>query len=324
MEVAFGPCFSVMNFPTKLNEQYVRAGLRTCYAPTEVDDYKYADGFRLKSPCKLYSQTGEILSEYEQGTRVWFTIPPKLYSHKEINAIPGTYARVNFDGNLTESKGFVALTKVEKPAGKLQGRVNHGKIAQEKVFDWVSREFRAELVSIAKPGSQAPDLIVNIEDHPIQFEIKGTASSGAPITLFDKSVNRTKSPKIFDQAADLIVPGSDFVGLVDFYRSEDSTIGFAGDEGVCKSGKMPLQFTNITDCDILAKIRTIILEHFHESSDDYFVVYNRNVEDFSCYHTGASINILNKDAMPDLKSFSLRTYGGPNGVSTRVGVKIKL
>jgi len=320
----FGPAFSAMNFPTKLNEHYARGGLRTCYAPTEVDNYKYANGFRLKSPCQLYSQNGEILSEHEQGTRVWFTIPAKLFNYTEIGARPGTYARVSFDGNLTKSKGFIAISRVEKPSGNLQGRVNHGKIAQEKVFDWTESEFNASLISIAKPGSQDPDLVVDIADARTQFEIKGAASLGAPITLFDKSVNRTQCPKIFDQAANLIMPGAGFVELVDFYRNEDPCIGFAGDEGVCKSGKMPFQFTNVTDYDILSQIRTIILDHLCESNDNYFVVYDRNQEDFSCYHTGLDKNLIEMGQFPELKSFSLRTYGGPNGVSTRVGVKIKL
>jgi hypothetical protein len=150
--------------------------------------------------------------------------------------------------------------------------------------------------------------------------------------LFDKSVNRRSAiPEIINDIALIFKPEgaiirsgeSAFLVAMDYYKTKDSTIGLAGDEGAPRSGKLPSDFTT-TDTTKLQKLRKIIIDHFKEGGDDYFVVHNRTNDKFEMYSVDASNNPLDYPALPRFSSFSLATYGGASSGSTRVGLKIKL
>ena len=116
---------------------------------------------------------------------------------------------------------------------------------------------------------------------------------------------------------------STFVGIIDFYKSRDSRIGLAGDEDVIKSGKLPSDFIT-DDTTIMDKMYKIILDHFEEGGDDYFVIHSRADDSFEVYFLGRGDNILKVSTLPKFKRFELSTYGGASSGSTRVGLKIKL
>ena len=110
---------------------------------------------------------------------------------------------------------------------------------------------------------------------------------------------------------------------MDYYRQKDITIGLAGDDGAPRSGKLPKEFTT-TNKSILSAMHKLILDHFGEGGDNYFVIHNRNTDELQMYYTGHGTNHLKLPKLPPLKSFSLATYGGASSGSTRVGLKIKL
>jgi hypothetical protein len=114
-----------------------------------------------------------------------------------------------------------------------------------------------------------------------------------------------------------------FIGLIDLYHSYDKTIGLAGDEGVMRSGKLPPELTT-TNVATLAKLRKVIIDHFADGKDNYFVVHNRSDDEVKMYFTDYGKNLLDLPVLPTFKSFSLSTYGGASSGSTRVGLKIKL
>jgi hypothetical protein len=114
-----------------------------------------------------------------------------------------------------------------------------------------------------------------------------------------------------------------FVGLVDFYKQYDKMVGLAGDKGVSKSGFLPMQFTT-KETVILTEMRNVIIDHFKEGGDNYFVVHNRSNNSLQMYFTGLGENILKLPQLPEFKLFALQTYGGASSGSTRVGLKIKL
>jgi len=213
----------------------------------------------------------------------------------------------------------------------------------------------------AKPGSTIPDLVMTIAKSVVQFEIKGANNRTAPITFFDKSVKRAgrkidlieeiadvyikflkvkkEKPVItkFSEKGDFSQAGSvstlmkrgkfplTFVGLIDFFHARDPSIGLAGDEGVVKSGKLPKEFA-INDSTTLTGLRQVILDHFKDGGDDYFVIHNRSGDDVEIYYVGGgkAKNVLKAPSLPKFKSFVLATYGGASGGATRVGLKIKL
>lgn len=331
--------FTPKNFPAdvKGNKTFSGIGERTIYVPVSanITNYKYADGFKTSKTTNLLSVNGYILDTLQMGKKVYFTYPAKLYSG--LGKIRGTFAAVSLKSHKSQVDGYIAIGHVTKPAGKGQARIGAGAKTQYAVAQQIeqlaaSNKKTYEFVSTAKPGSTAPDLIVKYDGSKIQFEIKGTNSPAAPITFFDKSVNRRSTvPEIIDDIALIFkADGSEvrsgesaFLVALDYYKTKDNTIGLAGDDGAPRSGKLPPEFTSV-DTLKLQKLRKIIIEHFKEGGDDYFVVHNRATDKFDIYAVDSTNNPLGYPLLPRFTYFSLATYGGASSGSTRVGLKIKM
>jgi len=345
--------FSPKNFPSDVgkNRDFTGAGERTTYAPEVLTDYKFKEGFPMEKPAPLYAEDGTVVKQLKKGDKIHFTIPATLHRSTEFGITRRTtLAPVSLKGFDQRPDGYVAISAVVKPGGGAQGRVGAGSKTQDMVALHVKDlafkkgiEVETEFKT-ARPGSTIPDLVMTIDKKTTQFEIKGTSNRTAPITFFDKSVKRGgRKPEIIEEIADvyrttLRVDGKKvdaemrkmklpptFIGLIDYFNSRNSTIGLAGDTGVVKSGKLPAEFA-ITDRAILSKMRNVIIDHFGEGGDDYFVVHNRSGDKFEIYFVGGGKagNVLKMPELPAFKSFVLATYGGASGGSTRVGLKIKL
>ena len=344
--------FSPKNFPSDVgnNKNFSGAGERTTYAPTNKRTYKFKSGFQISKPTSLYSKTGRVVKKLKDGDRVYFTIPATLHKSDEFN-IRGrktTLAPVSLKGFDKSVDGYVSISAVQKPSGSAQGRVGAGSKTQDMVAQHVMEICRKKGIQFsndyktARPGSTIPDLVMTIEDKSVQFEIKGTSNRKSQIAFFDKSVKRTgRKPELLEEIADVYIETLSvkegkvknlmsqgnfpmtFIGLIDFYKSRDSKIGLAGDEGVIKSGKLPSDF--ITDDEtIMDKMYKVILDHFEEGGDDYFVIHSRSDDSFEVYFLDRGKNVLGVSSLPKFKRFELATYGGASSGSTRVGLKIKL
>lgn len=348
-EVSFSP----KNFPKNVgkNGDFTGAGERTTYAPESGSDYKFKEGFPIGKASSLYSKDGKVIKKLSKGDIIHFTIPATLHRSKDFGISKNTtLAPVSLKGHKKKIDGYVAISTVDKPSGNNQGRVGTGSKTQDMVAQHIKELALKKRIKIenefktAKPGSTKPDLVMTINNKITQFEIKGTSNRSTPIAFFDKSVKRGgRKPPIIEELADvyrttLKVDGKrvsaemrkmklppTFVGVIDYFKSRNSSIGLAGDEGVIKSGKLPSEFA-ITDSSILSKLREVIIDHFAEGGDDYFVVHNRSGDTYETYYVGGgkSGNVLKMPELPNFKSFLLATYGGASGGSTRVGLKIRL
>lgn len=350
----FEASFSPKNFPSGVgnNDDFSGAGERTTYAPVDLNNYKFKEGFPMSKNSSLYSADGKVVKSLKKGDTIYFTVPATLHRASEFNIKPArsTVAPVSLKGFDQPVDGYVAIGSVEKPAGNNQGRVGAGSKTQDAVAFKVKDiafskgiEVESEFKT-ARPGSTRPDLEMTIAGNNVQFEIKGTANRRAAIAFYDKSIRRSgKKPKVLEDVADvyrqtLKVKEGDvstlmsrekfpptFIGLIDFFNSRDSKIGLAGDKGVVKSGRLPSEFA-VTDRATLTKMRDEILDHFKEGGDDYFVIHNRSDDSYEIYYVGGgtSSNVLDMPELPAFKSFALTTYGGASSGATRVGFKIKL
>lgn len=344
--------FSPKNFPSGVgnNRDFPGAGERTTYAPEVLNQYKFKDGFKTSKATPMYNTKGEIAKQLPQGTTVHFTVPAALVRSTDIGITRRTtLAPVSLKGFDQNPDGLVAISAIVKPSGNSQQRVGAGSKTQDMVAQHVKDMAFKKGIEVedayktAPAGSTIPDLVMTIAKKKIQFEIKGTNNRTAPITFFDKSVRRQgKKPELLEDMADVYIEGlkikgktiksamgtkypKTFVGIIDFYKNEvDPTIGLAGDEGTVKSGKLPTDFVT-TDRNILSKMHKIIIDHFDEGGDDYFVVHNRSGDNFEVYFVGKnkSQNVLKAPALPAFTRFALATYGGASGGATRVGLKIK-
>jgi hypothetical protein len=343
--------FTAKNFPRDVvgNEKFSGAGERTTYTPTSSGNtFKWKDGFPLSKDTYIHNKDGKQVRKLNKGDTVHFTYPSKLHRAADIGLKGlGTYAEISTRSHTSEPEGFVSIASVIKPAGSAQNRVASGSATQnliaQKVEDIAFKLGKNyEFVSTARIGSTAPDLIVSIDGKKIQFEIKGTNSKSAPVTFFDKSVNRrSPPPDVIEDIAKVYISNlkfvgkpisrlmsnmsikQNFVGLIDFYRQYDTKVGLAGDKGASKSGFLPTQFTT-NERAILSDMRRVIIDHFKEGGDNYFVIHNRTNDDLQMFFTGLGENILKLPDLPEFKSFALQTYGGASSGSTRVGLKIKL
>lgn len=334
----FEAAFSAKNFPEDGNEDFSGAGERTNYIESEKND----DGFPLLKTVKVIPLKGNDRFELENGNLVHITRPGRLYRGEEIGATPATGVFTKIGRKSPKKKdaiGYVPLSAIEKPAGAQQSRMQTGSSSQEAVAEKLQQEYGDdyEFVSTATKGSTVPDLVVKIKDQQIQFEIKGTTSPTAPITFFDKSVRRQQQVPLLDKFASTLSYGeaSSFTQLVDLHREQQlqnvgdeeepqGIVGFPGDEGTPKSGKLPKEFEVTEDQQLLSRLREDIIEHFGEGGDNYFAIHNRSNDQIDIYHTGHGPNPLNEGSLPQLRSFKLATYGGPSRGAMRVGLKIKL
>lgn len=345
--------FTPKNFPRDVgnNRSFSGAGERTTYAPDSKTGYKFTEGFPTKTRTPLFTARGRVEKYIPQGTKVHFTYPATLHRSHELGISKRfNLAPVSLSGYDKEPDGYIAISAVIKPAGGAQGRVGSGSKTQDMAAAYIKESaFNAgieveEEFKTARPGSTLPDLEMTISQKKTQFEIKGTNNRTAPITFFDKSVRRNSLvPKVINEIAEVYIQtlsiGSqrvstlmqtrklkrDFVGLMDLYRAFDPSIGFAGDKGTVKSGKLPAAFS-ITNNSTLRKLRDVILKHFREGGDDYFIVHNRSNDKYEVYFVGGGDagNVLKAKDLPMFKSFTLATYGGASGGATRVGLKIQL
>ena len=217
-------------------------------------------------------------------------------------------------------------------------------------------KFKSEF-NVAPSSSTKPDLVMTIGEKRIQFEIKGTNARANEITFFDITARRKQNDKSkvgkeeLDAVAELFIiqggptnlknaltdprgkwyklrkkkgdEGGAFHAIMEYSKSLNSTIGYAGDTGVGKSGKLPSVFKT-TNKSLLKQIHAKILEHFIKGGDDYFVIHDRSSDTFEVYNVNKENDVLKKKTLPQFKEFRLSTYGGPSAAGTRVGYKIKL
>lgn len=319
--------FSAKNFPEEGNQTFPGAGERTDYVNSPQND---EDGFPLMKSVKAIKKDRSKV-DIESGTNVFITKPGKLVRGEDIGALPKStiFALISrVSSKKKDALGYVPISSIQKPSKGGQSRVQTGSSAQDiiadKVSEMVDQDVETEVISTAKPGSTKPDLVMKVGNQEIQFEIKGTSSDAAPITFFDKTMRRGRSDDLLDMFAEVLTDGEveTFEQAVDLYREEDPTIGYPGDEGVGKSGKLPLDF-RIKDPTKLKKFRSELIDHFKEGGDNYFAVHNRTKDTAKIYHIYGP-NLLDADKFPQIKQFDVRTYGGPSGGGMRVGIKVKL
>ena len=271
------------------------------------------------------------------------------------------FAKVSLKGHDKPFDGYVPISNIKKPGGKSQKRVAAGTKTQQECAAYVKElcdkkgiEYASEF-TVAPSGSTIPDLVMTIDGKRIQFEIKGTNARKNEITFFDITARRSQNKKSqagkaeLDKTAELYIQsvpelrsvfskkngvwgklrskrgdeGGAFHAIMEYYKSLDPKIGYAGDEGVVKSGKLPAIF-KATSRGLLRNIHDLILQHFTKGGDDYFVIHDRSSDNFEVYNVNKKNDILKMPTLPQFKQFRLSTYGGPSAAGTRVGYKIKL
>jgi hypothetical protein len=335
------------------------SGEGTQYTPTSATDDRFLNGFPISKNTKLVTIGGEVIKSLEKDTPVYFVFPfPPL-----IKVGGSTYAAVSLIKSNATPDGYVKIAHISKPAGKSQQRVKAGSSSQDLINQKLKEQadlnkVSYKFISTAKAASTRPDLVVEYDGKRVQFEIKGMSKQfNSVITLFDASMNRSVKHPLAEKLVPLVLRSAQITltkdpksgkkltrqmsfplqsvlpknigtmaGIIDFYReySNDSTIGFPGDKGTSKSGKLPSDFKFYNKSVLNSTLlRKIIIDHFAEGGDNYFALHSRSLNAVKMYYTGHGENVLGLEELPQLSFFGFMTYGGVSSGRMRSGIKVK-
>lgn len=206
-----------------------------------------------------------------------------------------------------------------------QPRVTHGMEAQAAVIKMLEAEYgnAFELISVAPPSSNAPDIVANLHGKRTQFEVKGRLEPGSTVKLYETRIRRGEKDATLDSFVRAYTNGkaSTFEQYIDGMRKLDSTIGWPSDEDVtAKAGKF---YIGTDDPAVRTTLRRRLMTQLHESHDDYFVIYTRGNGQVDIYDTGSSNNELPAPKVPNIRRVQAGTYGSAGTEGTmRVAIKV--
>jgi len=206
----------------------------------------------------------------------------------------------------------------------VQARVSSGASGQKIVADYFVNQFKAKIISIAPPGSNVTDIVLQINNTRYNVEVKGTKDLKSDVSIFDLSASRKNNDfyylntlaKSMITANSKKIPsaytGSEYLYGIDLYRLEtgDMTVGFPLDQGVTsRGGKLP-PFYRSTNSSVLSTTYDLLMKHFDEKDDKFFAIVHNN--DVYAWYTGlgsSPIPKVKKLASTNIKSASLASYG---------------
>ncbi len=206
----------------------------------------------------------------------------------------------------------------------VQARVSTGASGQKIVAEYFKNEFNAKIISIAPPGSNVTDIVLQIKNSLYNVEVKGTKDLKSDVSIFDISASRKNHnfPYLNDLAKSMItangkkIPrtftGSEYLYGIDLYRLEtgDMTVGFPLDQGVTsRGGKLPPYYRS-TNSIVLSTTYSLLMKHFNEKDDKFFaIVHDNNVYAWYTGQNTSPIPKVKKLSLTNIKSASLASYG---------------
>lgn len=191
-----------------------------------------------------------------------------------------------------------------------QVRVTKGAIAQQIVIDDFKRKFPASKVKyVAPPGSQKTDIIMSLgSGNDVHIEAK---VAGQRITVYDASVRRGDTNELLDWTARSLPFNKQklsFSELIDSIRRADPRVGFPGDKGVAKSGKVPA--FQVTSRPVLTALRAQLQKRYQERNDNYLALVNPTSHRVRYYYiSGPMLRGLHPLKFPEINKAAFDTYG---------------
>lgn len=288
---------------------------------------------------------GWVSTRVQPGDKLLITSNKTTTIKEDWLGEPQVCAEVKIDGQV----GYVPIRNIKKPTST-QNRVKTGAKAQAMITPYVGRlADKLDLgpvteLSQAKKGSNVADVVLSVGGKKIQVEVKNDSSGKGAVAMYDKTYTRgigcygeSRNSDTLDGFAQALFPSlkgktGAFEVAIDKFRSGEfkskskvnstQEFGFIGDSGVInKTGKIPLEFKT-TDSNILKMIRESILKKLRKGGDDYFAFVTPTT--VNMFYTGSNKsdkeNVLKLPVYPNLKSFSLDSYGAAPSKRLRVSI----
>lgn len=280
-----------------------------------------------------YRGKREGMSHVKAGDKIFWTQPVRILKSGEIGGREGDrYAAFGFNGpERANVIGFIPVSVASrKPPITVQSRVGMGAEAQRDVFRFIKRAIHDQLagasvslISMSPPGSQEPDIVIEVDGQRLQFEVKHRTGNSSLTTVFNKFVRRGEKSNSIDHIVS-IMTGRPLTleKLVNLRRKTDKSQGFPSDPGV---GNVSGSFTPIgikKDNPQMKELTKYLLPFFTSSGDNYFVLhYGQN--DVKIFFTGHGNNILNMPVLDAFDVVKLDTYGAGYNGAIRMAVKVR-
>lgn len=181
----------------------------------------------------------------------------------------------------------------------------------------------ATIVSIARPGSNAPDLVALMNGRVIKFEIKSCATPTSPIVPYSRTVFVGEQSPL-DHLVTILTrrPNDTLRSVVANHRSENQSYGFPCDAGASRSGKVPpLRITSSHPS--APDIRSYVINELHSNEISYLaLVCKHPTQTVHLFYTRYGHNILRASPLPRIKNAYLSTYGTDTLDAMRVALKV--
>jgi hypothetical protein len=206
-----------------------------------------------------------------------------------------------------------------------QTRVDTGAAAQVFVIRDFRRKFPSSKATFLAPrGSQKTDIIMTMKNgEEVHIEVK---VAGMRITAYDSSIRRGESDAMLDWAASTLPNNKhklSFSQLIDEVRKQDRRVGFPGDPGVAKSGKVPA--FPLTGAAVLNELRKQLIARYKERGDHYLALVVPGTNEVKYYYiSGPFLRALHADKFPTLSRAQFDTYGWDpkSGNALRAAIKV--
>lgn len=206
-----------------------------------------------------------------------------------------------------------------------QARVDTGAAAQVYVVRDFRRKFPSSTVEFLAPrGSQKTDIIMTMKSgQKVHLEVK---VAGMRITAYDCSIRRGETDPLLDWAARTLPQNKNklsFTQLMDELRKMDKRIGFPGDPGCAKSGKVPA--FPLTGPDVLSELRKQLVDRYKSKGDNYLALVIPGTNRVQYYYiSGQFIRGLHADKFPKIARAQFDTYGWDpkSGDAIRAAIKV--
>lgn len=200
-------------------------------------------------------------------------------------------------------------------------RITHGFRAQLLTQQLLPQD--ATLLSVARPGSQLPDLVALINGHRTQFEIKSCATPNSTIAPYSRTVFHGELSPL-DHLVSIFTdrPNDTLRSVIANHRSTDQSYGFPCDDGVTRSGKIPALRVKKGN-PALITIRNYVIDRLQAENNTYLaLVCTKPTPTIHLFYTGCGHNVLKASPLPMLTSAYLSTYGTAELDSMRVALKV--
>jgi hypothetical protein len=206
-----------------------------------------------------------------------------------------------------------------------QTRIDTGAAAQIFVVRDFRRKFPSSTVTFQAPrGSQKTDIIMTMKNgEEVHIEVK---VAGARITAYDRSIRRGETDAMLDWAASTLPNNKlklSFTQLMDEVRKQDKRVGFPGDPGVAKSGKVPA--FPLKGAAVLGQLRKQLMDRYKDKGDNYLALVVPGSNQVKYYYiSGPFLRALHADKFPTLSRAQFDTYGWDpkSGDAVRAAIKV--